>query len=107
MERLGLTRERLLDAIFTGDTLPRLLQHWRDKPGAIDQSNLARFLATILSSETCRKIVVALARAGFLKREKTAFGTVLVSSSGRLEKLFGDGLRRARERFENGPSHEP
>jgi hypothetical protein len=27
------SRARLLDAIFTADTLPRLLLHWAEKPG--------------------------------------------------------------------------
>src|SRR3954470_22975563 len=59
MARLGLTSDRLLDAMFTADTMPRLIQHWRERPGAIDQSNLARFLVTLMSTETCRKVVVA------------------------------------------------
>src|SRR6266852_3395645 len=70
MDRLGLAGDRLLDAMFTADTLPRLLQNWREQPGAIDQSNLARFLATVMSTETCRKVAVACGTAGFLNRER-------------------------------------
>src|SRR5262249_18615680 len=42
MARLGLKLDRLLDAIFTADTMPRLLQNWSERPGSVDQSNLAR-----------------------------------------------------------------
>lgn len=98
MLRMGLTSERLLDAMFTSDTMPRLLQNWRDEPGAIDQSNLARFLGAVMSPETCRKTVVACADAGFLARTKTPYGTFLIQSKGSLEALFSETLRAARTR---------
>jgi hypothetical protein len=93
MHRIGLTRERALEAIFTSDTMPRLLQNWREKKGAIDQSNLARLLMTVMSTETCRKVVVGCAEAGFLNREKTPYGTIIVSSNGKLEDIFGHCIR--------------
>jgi hypothetical protein len=96
IHRLGLNKERVLDAMFTADTLPRLLQNWRERPGAIDQSNLARFLAVVMSSETCRKIVVAGTSAGFLDRIRTPYGTILVSSKGILEAIFGGCIRDLR-----------
>jgi hypothetical protein len=96
MSRLGLTRERLLDAIFTADTLPRLLENWRDYPGSIDQSNLARLLVTVMSSETCRKVVVACEKAGFLQRKRTSYGTMLVRSTGQMERIFGGCIREMR-----------
>ena len=80
--RLGLSTDRLLDAIFTGDTMPRLIQQWTERPGALDQSNLARFLVTLMSAESCRKIVVACEQAGFLQRERTRAGATVVMSSG-------------------------
>lgn len=98
MTRFGLSTERLLDAIFTGDTMPRLIQQWTERPGAIDQSNLARFLVTLMSAETCRKIVVACEQAGFLHRERTRAGAAIVISSGRIEGIFARyarGLRLA------------
>lgn len=104
MERLGLGNDRLLDAMFTGDTLPRLLQNWRDKPGAIDQSNLARFLATVMSTETCRKVVVACSQAGFLARERTPYGTMLISSGGVLERTLSECIRNARHRLSPTPN---
>jgi hypothetical protein len=96
MRRLGLKLDRLLDAMFTADTMPRLLANWRERPGAIDQSNLARLLVAVMLSETCRKLVVAFADAGFLKRERTAFGTMIVSSTGIMERTFGMCIREMR-----------
>jgi hypothetical protein len=100
LARLGLNRARMLEAIFTADTLPRLVQHWEEKPGTLDQSNLARFLAGLMSTETCRKVVVACARAGFLERERSSYGTMFVRSVGTLERLFAESLRELRMRNE-------
>lgn len=105
MRRLGLKTDRLLQAIFTADTLPRLLQNWRDRPGAMDQSNLGRFLVTLMSTETTRKLVVAGGEAGFLVREKTPYGTLLVSSTGIMENVFGSTLREFREQVQIGAKH--
>lgn len=99
MKRLGLRKDRLLDAIFTSDTLPRLVQTWREHPGRIDQSNLARFLVSVMSTETCRKLVVACATAGFLDRARSPYGTVLVWSTGVMEQIFGSVLRDLRLRI--------
>jgi hypothetical protein len=102
MDRLGLSPERALDAMFTGDTLPRLLHNWRERPGSIDQSNLARFLVAVMSTETCRKVLVACERGGFLERERTPYGTMLVTSRGVLERIFGSCLRDLRARIARG-----
>jgi len=107
MNRLGLKEDRLLAAMFTADTLPRLLQNWREKPGAIDQSNIARLLATVMSAETCRKVVLACVEAGFFVREKTSYGTMLISSTGVLERVFGQCLRDARHRLEGAKPAVP
>lgn len=94
--RFGLSTDRLLDAIFTGDTMPRLIQQWTDRPGAIDQSNLARFVVTLMSAESCRKIVVACEQAGFLQRERTRAGAAVVISSGVMEDIFARYVRGLR-----------
>jgi hypothetical protein len=99
MARLGLNKERLLNAMFTADTLPRLLQNWRERPGAFDQSNLARLLAIVMSAETCRKVAVACADAGLLVRERTSYGTMIIVSTGALENILGGCLRKARRRI--------
>jgi hypothetical protein len=94
--RFGLSSDRLLDAIFTGDTMPRLVQQWADRPGALDQSNLARFVVTLMSAESCRKIVVACEQAGFLQRERTRAGATVVISSGVMEGIFARYVRALR-----------
>jgi hypothetical protein len=100
--RMGLARDRLLDAIFTTDTMPRLVYHWAERPGTLDQSNLARFLAAVMSTETCRKVVIACSEAGFLVRERSPHGTILVRSLGALERLFGQSVRDLRQQIEKG-----
>jgi hypothetical protein len=97
LAQLRLTRKRLHGNMFTRDTKPRLVEHWREHPGAIDQSNLARFQFEDMSDETCRKVVVACAEAGYLNREETPYGTILISSNGSLERIFRDCLREQRD----------
>jgi hypothetical protein len=97
MARLGLASQRLLEAMFTADTMPRLIQNWEERRGAIDQSNLARFLVTLMSTETCRKMLVACDSAGFLERTRTNHGATLVRSTGLLEQLFVCYLRVLRK----------
>ncbi|MEA2919918.1 MAG: hypothetical protein QOJ15_11999 [Bradyrhizobium sp.] len=96
MQRMNVSSDRLLQAIFTGDTMPRLLEVWRHNRGSLDQSNLARFLVTIMSTETCRKLVVAFTSAGFLERSRTAHGTVVIRSNGQIEEIFGASIRQLR-----------
>jgi hypothetical protein len=96
MQRMNVSSDRLLQAIFTGDTMPRLLEVWRHNRGSLDQSNLARFLVTIMSTETCRKLVVAFTSAGFLERSRTAHGTVVIRSNGAIEDIFGASIRQLR-----------
>ena len=96
MQRMNVSSDRLLQAIFTGDTMPRLLEVWRHNRGSLDQSNLARFLVTIMSTETCRKLVVAFTSAGFLERSRSAHGTVVIRSNGQIEEIFGASIRQLR-----------
>ena len=96
MRRRKLTKDRVLKGMFTADTLPRLESCWREAPGSLDQSNLARFLAPQMSPETTRKLVVACTASGFLKRHETGFGTVVVISTGVMEDVFGQCMREMR-----------
>jgi hypothetical protein len=96
MQRMGLSKDRLLSAIFDGETRPRLLKIWADDPGALDQSTLARFLVGVMSDETARKTVVACGKAGLLRRESSVFRIVLVKSTGVLERTYGRCLRELR-----------
>src|SRR5579871_480921 len=96
MHRMGLSKERLLSAIFDGETRPRLLKIWSDDPGALDQSTLARFLVAVMSDETARKTVVSCGKAGLLNRQNSVFRIVLVKSNGVLEQTYGQCLRELR-----------
>lgn len=96
LERRGLRKDRLLKAIFTSDILPRLEHIWRESPGALDQSNLARFLVAQMSSETTRVLVVACQKAGFLTRRDHVFGAIVVASTGVMERVLGECLREMR-----------
>lgn len=100
LRRLGLTHERALASMFTADTRPRLLQNWKDRQGAMDQSNLARFLVAVMSTETCRKVLIDFELAGFLNRERSPYGTVVVWSTGLIEEIFGGMLRDLRGRLQ-------
>jgi hypothetical protein len=99
----GSKERRLIEAIFTGDVRPRLLATWREQPGAIDQSNLGRFLAPSMSSETARKLALACERAGFLARRRTPLGTMAVHSLGVMEDVYGDCLDRLRAALAAAP----
>ncbi len=96
MRHRKLRKDRLLEAIFTADTRPRLEQIWRTQPGALDQSNLARFLIPQMSKETSRTLCVAAQAAGFLTRTETVFGAIVVTSTGVMEEVFGQCLREMR-----------
>jgi len=96
MRRRKLSKDRLLKAMFTADTLPRLESCWREAPGSLDQSNLARFLAPQMSPETTRKLANACAASGFLKRRDAEFGTVIVITTGVMEGVFSQCMREMR-----------
>jgi len=96
MRRFGLSIDRLESALFTGDNLRKLVANFTMPTAAIDQSDLARFLVTVMSSETCRKLVLASEKAGFVSRARSPFGAVLVHTNGTLEEIYGTVLREAR-----------
>lgn len=96
MRRYGLSVDRLEAAMFTGDVLRKLVANFESTGGGIDQSDLARFLVTVMSTETCRKLVLSAAKARFLERTRSPYGAVLVKSLGTLEDIYGTTLREAR-----------
>ena len=100
MARLGLKQQRVMKAIFDGETKPRVLKVWEDDPGTIDQSSLSRLLVSVMSDETARKVLVACEKAGFITRTNSVFRLLLVKSSGMLERLYGQSLRRVRLRMQ-------
>lgn len=96
MRRLGLTPDRVEKGLFSDDSLLKLVENHRFSDGGFDQSDLARLLTTVMSSETCRKIVVTLADAGLLERLRSPYRSMLVRSTGVLEAVFSRHLRLLR-----------
>jgi hypothetical protein len=83
---LGLSRSRLEDGIFSEQGIEKVVQQIADGQLRLDQSDLGRLLITLISPETTRKAVVALAKGGLLTRVR--IGQVLVVSNGVLESYF-------------------
>jgi hypothetical protein len=102
MSRIGLKEKRVMNAMFTSDTKPRLLETWSNCAGTIDQSNLGRLMFMVMADETCAKIAKACAMGGFVDRKKSPFGTMLIRSNGTLEQIFGNGIRQLRLRIKKG-----
>jgi len=100
MARIGLNEQRILKAIFDGETRPRVLKIWEDDPGTIDQSSLSRLLVSVMSDETARKVLVACEKGGFVTRTNSVFRLLLVKSNGILEQIYGQSLRRVRLRMQ-------
>jgi hypothetical protein len=96
MLRYGLTPERLDAALFTGDNMSKLLANFSAPQPTIDQSDLARFLVTVMSTETCRKLLLASEKAGFVERVRSPFGAMLIVSRGIMERVYGTTIREAR-----------
>ena len=104
MVRLGVTEQRVLKAIFDGETRPRVLKVWEEDPGTIDQSSLARLLVSVMSDETVRKVLVACEKAGFVTRTNSVFRLILIKSNGVIERIYGESLRRTRLRIQESQS---
>ena len=96
MRRMGLSPTRLRKGVFSAENIPKLVENYRTGDGAIDQSDLARLLIEVMSPETCRKTSVVLTEAGYLERRRSPYRSVLVRSTGALERIFAQTLRRLR-----------
>ena len=96
MRRLGLSPTRVQKGRFSPDSIPKLVENYRTSDGAIDQSDLSRLLIEVMSPETCRKTAVTLTEAGYLERRRSPYQSVLVRSTGALERIFARSLRHVR-----------
>ena len=96
MRRLGLSPTRVQKGVFSPESIPKLVENYRSGDGAIDQSDLSRLLIEVMSPETCRKTTVALTEAGYLERRRSPYQSVLVRSTGALERIFARSLRHVR-----------
>ena len=101
MHRLGLTRSRVGKGVFSPDSIPKLVENYRGG-GAIDQSDLSRLLIEAMSTETCRQTAVTLTRAGYLQRRLSPWRSVLVRSTGTMERLFAESLAHVRRALADG-----
>ena len=96
MRRLGLSPTRVRKGMFSPESIPKLVENYRTGDGAIDQSDLSRLLIEVMSPETCRKTAVTLTDAGYLERRRSPYQSVLVRSTGALERLFARSMRHVR-----------
>ena len=96
MRRLGLSPTRVRKGMFSPDSIPKLVENYRTADGAVDQSDLARLLIEVMSPETCRKTAVMLTEAGYLERRRSPYQSVLVRSTGEMERIFAQSLRHVR-----------
>ena len=96
MHRLCLNPTRVRKGMFSPDNVAKLVENYRAGTGAIDQSDLSRFLIHMMSPETCRKTTLVLAEAGYLERWRSPYQSVLVRSTGALELNFTRSLRSVR-----------
>lgn len=102
MRRLGLSPTRIGKGMFSPDSIPKLVENYRAGDGAIDQSDLSRLLIEVMSPETCRKTAMALTEAGYLERRRSPYQSVLVRSTGALERIFARHLRHVRSSLGHG-----
>ncbi len=86
----------LTGAIFPDVDLVRLEEIWRDMPGSLEQSTLARFLSPTMSEDSVHMLVIACEAAGFVTRTATVRNSVVVSSVGIMEEIMTECLRDLR-----------
>jgi hypothetical protein len=89
-ELMGLLKQSVERAIFSPIQIDKVVENVVDGKLRLDQSDLGRLLAQAMSPETCRKVVVSLARGGLINRIN--IGQVLIVSNGVLEGYFRNHL---------------
>ena len=77
---------------FDDFELLRLEEIWRDRPGALEPSMLARFLAPAMPEAVTHHLIDACESAGFLAR-RTVRNAAIVTSIGMMEEILADCLR--------------
>ena len=87
-QRMGLTVDRLDKGVFSERALMKTAANFATSDGAVDQSDLARLMITLVSPETCRRSIEVLEVSGFLTRTISPFGSMLVKSKGTAEAEF-------------------
>ncbi|WP_041633814.1 hypothetical protein [Magnetospirillum gryphiswaldense] len=87
----GVRKERIEDAIFSEEEKAKVVENSQGGRLRLDQSDVARCLATMISPETCRKTLVAMGNGGLLERRSAV--SVIITSTGILEGYFRCHLR--------------
>lgn len=95
MRLMGLNAQRVENAIFTTEQVKKIsIDNGLDSRGKVnlDQTDLSKLVANLMSAESCRQTVVAFSEAELLDRK--GHGKVLVSSPGTLERYFREHLAK-------------
>lgn len=99
---VGMPAKRLEAAGFSEQQISFTLRLSTDEKVAVDQRTLCKLLATVMSFESCRSLIVLLSDVGLLHRED--IGNILITSPGHLETYYSnylrtiaDGLERTQE----------
>ncbi|CUW39629.1 conserved protein of unknown function [Magnetospirillum sp. XM-1] len=92
LKQQGVARQRIEEAVFSPEQRAKVLENAGAGRLRLDQSDIGRFLAPLISPETCRKTLVALADGGLLDRRN--IGQVIVASNGVIEGYFRSHLRQ-------------
>jgi len=91
LAEMGLNRQKVRDAMFTDKGVRKLRANF-EFGGAIDQSDVARFLFKHMSRETARKLLLLFGQAGLVGRHD-AGDSVLIRPNGAAEAVFERYLR--------------
>ena len=83
--------KRLREAKFTERQIRMTQRMSRGERVEINERTLGKLLSTLMSFESCRKLVELLDEAGLLNRED--YGHVLVESPGHLERFYSQYLK--------------
>lgn len=86
----GLSRDRLAGGILDDSKIQMLVDEAEWGELRFDQSSLSSLLIELMAPESCRTLVILLARFGFLKRIGT--NNVRIRSLGKLEQLYREHL---------------
>lgn len=86
----GLSRDRLASGILDDGKIQTLVDEAEWGELRFDQSSLSSLLIELMAPESCRTLIILLAKFGFLKRIGT--NNVRIRSLGKLEQLYREHL---------------
>lgn len=82
----GWQKTRLYDGLFNEEQITFISSFRSDHSIQLDQSSLSRFMILAMSSESCRKTVIAMSKIGVL--ERISMGQKIIRSNGIIENHF-------------------